>query len=123
MRSASVIVVVCFLTTACASMAQDDVPAVIVDSNERGRAELVRVVGEALGNPDVLIAEDALTRESSLSIERKPARDATGQRLSGRDYERPERFDLVKQGAQCVLVQASTSRRFELKNVRCKSRP
>ena len=121
MRSASAIVVFCFLTSACASMAQDDTPAVIVSSSENVRAELVRVVGEALGFSDVLIADDALTRESSLFIERRPARDATGQRLSGRDYDRPERFDLVKQGDKCVLVHASTNRRFELKDVRCET--
>lgn len=103
-------------------MAQDDSSAVIIDSTDSVRAELVRVVGEALGHSDVLIAEDALTRESSLFIERRPARDATGQRLSGRDYDRPERFDLVKQGNKCVLVHASTQRRYELKDVRCEPR-
>jgi hypothetical protein len=103
-------------------MAQDDTPAVIVGPSENVRAELVRVVGEALGFSDVLIAEDALTRESSLFIERRPARDATGQRLSGRDYDRPERFDLVKQGNKCLLVHVSTSRRFELEDVRCETK-
>ena len=108
--------------TACTSMAQDEAPAVIIGSSESARAELVRVVGEALGSSDILIADDALTRESSLFIERRPARDATGQRLSGRDYDRPERFDLVKQDNQCVLVHASTQRRYELKDVRCETR-
>lgn len=104
-------------------MAQDERPAVIVDPSESSRAELVRIVGEALGHSDVLIANDALTGESSLLIERKPARDATGQRLSGRDYDRPERFDLVKQGSKCVLVHSSTSKRYELKDVHCKTLP
>ncbi len=105
--------------SACASMAQEETPAVLVDSNAETRAEIVRAVGEALGNSDVLIANDALTRESALFIERKPARDATGQRLSGRDYGRPERFDLVKQGNACVLVHSSTQKRYELKGLRC----
>lgn len=123
MRNAGGIVVACLFATACASMAQDAHPALIVDSSEHTRAELVRIVGAALGNADVLIANDALTRESSLFIERRPARDATGQRLSGRDYDKPERFDLVRQGSKCVLVQASTGTRYELKNVRCETRP
>jgi hypothetical protein len=100
-------------------MAQEEVPAVLVESNGDARAEIVRVVGEALGNTDVLIANDALTRESALYIERKPARDATGQRLSGRDYGRPERFDLFKRGEVCVLVHASTQKRYELHGVEC----
>ena len=122
MKSVITIAVLGLLTSACTSMAQDDAPAVIIDSNESVRAELVRVVGEALGFTEVLIAQDALTRENSLFIERRPARDATGQRLSGRDYDRPERFDLVKQGGTCVLVHASTNRRFELKEVRCQTK-
>jgi hypothetical protein len=105
--------------SACATMAQEETPAVLVDSNAETRAEIVRAVGEALGNSDVMIADDALTRESTLFIERKPARDATGQRLSGRDYGRPERFDLVKQGDSCVLVHASSQKRYGLKAVRC----
>jgi hypothetical protein len=105
--------------SACATMAQEEMPAVLVETNADARAEIVRVVGEALGNSDVLIANDALTRESTLFIERKPARDASGQRLSGRDYGKPERFDLVKQGDACVLVHASTQKRYGLKEVRC----
>ena len=107
------------LMSACATMAQEETPAVLVETNAAARAEIVRVVGEALGNEDVLIASDALTRESALFIERKPARDATGQRLSGRDYGRPERFDLVKREESCVLVHASTQKRYPLKGVRC----
>ena len=107
------------LMSACATMAQEEIPAVLVESDAAARAEIVRAVSEALGNSDVLIASDALTRESALFIERKPARDATGQRLSGRDYGRPERFDLVKQGESCVLVHAGTQKRYPLKGVRC----
>ena len=123
MRNAVGIVTACLLASACASMAQDAQPAVLVDANDSTRAELVRIVGMALGNSDVLIANDALTRESSLFIERKPARDATGQRLTGRDYDKPERFDLVKQGVKCLLVHSSTHERYELKNMRCEARP
>ena len=107
------------LMSACATMAQEEIPAVLVETNAAARAEIVRVVGEALGNSDVLIASDALTRESALFFERKPARDATGQRMSGRDYGRPERFDLVKQEESCVLVHASSQKRYPLKGVRC----
>jgi hypothetical protein len=107
--------------SACVSIAQDDSPAVVVDPSADTRAELVRIIGEALGQSDVLLANDALTRESSLFIDRKPARDAAGQRLSGRDYGRPERFDLVKQNNECVLVHVSTQKRYKLAGVRCES--
>jgi hypothetical protein len=119
MRAHWILLSAALTLSACATMAQEDTTAVLVATNGETRAEIVRVVGEALGNSDVMIAGDALTRESTLFIERKPARDATGQRLSGRDYGRPERFDLVKQGEACVLVHASTQKRYGLKGVRC----
>lgn len=121
MRSSWLVLSACLALSACASMAQDDSPALIVNSSEITRAELVRVIGTALGSPDVLIAPDALTRESAVFIEQRPARDATGQRLSGRDYGRPERFDLVTQNGECVLVHASTQKRYALSGVRCES--
>ena len=39
--------------------------------------------------------------------------------LSGRDYERPERFQLVKRGSQCTLIHARTGARYDLKDVDC----
>lgn len=105
--------------SACTTMAQEEVPAVLTETDANARAQIVRVVGEALGNSEVMIANDALTRESTLFIERTPARDRTGQRLSGRDYDRPERFDLVKQADACLLIHASTQKRYRLEGVRC----
>jgi hypothetical protein len=103
--------------SACATMAQEEVPAVLVDSS--ANAQLVSVVGQALGHRDVAIAPDALMQKSTLLVERTPARDATGQRLSGRDYGRPESFQLLKRGDACVLVHESTQKRYELNGVRC----
>ena len=119
MRALWILLSAALSLSACATMAQEEIPAVLVETNAETRAEIVRAVGEALGHSDVLIASDALTRESALFIERKPARDATGQRMSGRDYGRPERFDLVKREESCVLVHASTQKRYVLTGVRC----
>src|SRR5512138_727958 len=105
--------------SACASMAQQDVPALVVDPSSESRVEILRIVHSALNASNVTIAADALTRESVLVIERKPARDARGRRLSGRDYERPERFQLVKRGSQCTLIHAHTGARYDLKDVDC----
>jgi hypothetical protein len=105
--------------SACASMAQHDAPAVIVTPTPESHAELVQVVSSALSSADVRIAADALTREDLLVIDRTPARDASGQRLSGRDFGRPEHFRLVKDRSQCVLIHTSTGVRYELKKVQC----
>lgn len=105
--------------SACASMAQQDVPALVVDPSSESRVEILRIVHSALNASNVTIAADALTRESVLVIERKPARDGRGQRLSGRDYAKPERFHLVKHGARCALIHARTNTRYELDDVKC----
>ncbi len=114
--------VLCCLS-ACASMAQQDVPALIVEPSSESRVEILRIVHSALNASNVTIAADALTHESVLVIERKPARDASGRRLSGRDYEKPERFQLVKRGSHCALIHARTNTRYELKDVECVAAP
>ncbi len=112
-------VVASLLLSACATMAQEERPAVLVTSDTEVRTQIVRAVAAALGNANVTLAPDALTTQSVLAIERTPARDATGQRLSGRDYGRPEQFQLLKQGERCVLVHTRTEERYELRRAQC----
>ena len=119
MRASFMSVCAVLSLSACASMAQQDVPAVIVEPTEESRAELTQTVSSALHVPTVTLANDALTRESLLIIERKPARDAAGQRLSGRDYGRPEHFQLVKAKTSCVLIHEGTGKRYELTQSKC----
>lgn len=94
-------------------------PAIIVDGTPETHAELIRAVSGLLGVETVTIADDALTKESTLLIDRAPARDASGRRLSGRDLGKPEQFDLVKRGRECVLVHASTGTRRVLAGTSC----
>jgi hypothetical protein len=104
---------------ACASMsAARDVPAVITRPTPESRAELVRVVARVLNGAPVTLADDALTRDSALIIERsRPRKD--GVPLSGREMHRPEHFRLVKNGSQCVLVHERTGKRFTLASATC----
>jgi len=91
--------------------ADRDVPALIRDPTPESHAELARVVSEWLGGAPVTLAADALADESRLIIERREPRDAQGRPLSGRSYERPERFRLVLRGKRCFLVRESTDER------------
>jgi hypothetical protein len=113
------LIVSALLVTACASVAGRDEPALIVDANQASHAEIVRAVSDALNVASVGIAEDALTNNSVLLIERTRARDENGQRLSGRDFDKPEQFQLFKHGRQCVLVHTRTARRSVLEKTRC----
>lgn len=89
----------------------DGVPAVIIDPTPQGRAALLQAVTDLLDGAQPLLAEDALTKESTLLIGRR--------RLEGRDTGTPERFLLRKIGAQCVLLRERTGRQAVLVETRC----
>jgi hypothetical protein len=109
---------------ACATMSgRPDVPAVLTNPTAESRAELVRRVSGALHGAPITIADDALTRDSALIIERTPPRTADGVPLSGRETGRPERFRLVKNGSRCVLVHERTGKRWTLKAATCSPFP
>lgn len=102
---------------------EQDVPAVIVSRTPESRAALRRAVSEALRGAPVALADDALTRTSTLVVERAWPRGPTGQRLGGREYGRPERFRLVRSGARCVLVHEPDGQRLALEATSCEPLP
>ena len=106
------------LLSTCAS-AQPDVAAVIDKPTKESRAELAQAVSSALNGAPVTLADDALTRDSLLIIERVHPRDASGAPLSGRDFARPEHFRLVKAGEHCALVHERTGKRTTLASTTC----
>jgi hypothetical protein len=110
-------------STACASApATPDVPAVITSPTPEARAELLRVVREALGGVPVTLADDALTRTSTLIVERSLVRGPDGTRAQGREIGRPDHFRLVRSGGRCVLIHEESDRRFALSRVPCAAR-
>jgi hypothetical protein len=96
----------------------EDTPAVIAAPTPESRAELKRVVEDMFGAP-VTLADDALTRDSTLVIERNPLRDSSGRRIEVREREPPAMFRLVKRGEQCVLIRERTQQATVLKTPSC----
>jgi hypothetical protein len=96
--------IVVLLLSGCA-----DVPARISAPTPLSRAELARAVSAALSAP-VTLADDALTRDSVLVVEK---------RSTGRDLGRPERFQVLKRGNECVLVHEATGKRTTLASTTC----
>jgi len=96
-----------------------DVPAVIADPSDASRAELARLVREALHGAPVTLADDVLTTSNTLVIEHANPRDALGLPLDGRSLYRPERFELFARKSRCVLVQSRTGRRWTLRHTAC----
>ncbi len=108
--------------SACHARTARDVPAVLTHPTSESRAELQRIVSEALHRPSVTLADDALTADGTLVVARTVRRDAQGRPLQGRETGQPERFHLVRNGADCVLVHDTSGRRWTLKTATCAPR-
>jgi hypothetical protein len=108
---------------ACGTLrAEADAPAVIIHPTADSRAALLRAVVTALDGAQVTLADDALTHESILLIERARRLDPSGLLANGRELGMPERFRLVKSGGQCVLVHERSGRRAVLAATECAPR-
>ena len=109
---------------ACATVSgRPDLPAVLTNPTAESRTELARRVSGALHGAPITIADDALTRDSTLIVERTRPRTPDGVLLNGRETGRPEHFRLVKNGTRCVLVHERTGKRWTLKAATCSPFP
>jgi hypothetical protein len=115
-RFAIIAAVMWLPATGCATAGPADRgPSVIVHPDGESRAELARIVRQAMGGAPVELAADALTSSPVLALEHARPRDAAGRLFNGRERSRPETFELYKQGARCVLVQTSAGRSWVLR--------
>ena len=95
-----------------------DRPARIVNADADSRAALQAAVNEALGT-EVLLAQDALTDTSLLTIERWPAGTMENPVPQGRSLERPVLFRLVINGSDCILIDQRNESRHVLEDTDC----
>ena len=102
----------------CAMSSAATTRAVIASPNAASRATLQQTVSALLSRP-VLLADDALTHESTLIVERTVARDPTGNRIDAAERAGPETFRLVKRGDDCLLVHERTQKTAALAGVKC----
>lgn len=121
--TSAALVVAALVPAGCAQRkAPAEVPAVLTNPTEQSRAELSRVVGEAMNGVQVTIADAALTADDTLIIEPAARRDARDMNLGGRETRRPDHFRLVKSGSQCVLLHVESGRRWTLTSATCSPR-
>ena len=123
MRIVTILVVFTLLTSCASSSASVDKSAVIVEPNAKSRLALQNAVSKSLGVAYVVMAEDALTKDSVLIIEPARIRDFEGRLLQGRETRLPERFHLVKgkKKEECVLIYDRTGARIPLADTHCKA--
>jgi hypothetical protein len=115
---------VCWLVAAlppvaCTPLAAQEQPAVIAAHTERSRAELASVASAASNGQPVLLADDALTGESVLTLERRAPPGPQGRAATGRTLETPARLNLVLRGTRCFLVRETDGREWELSEAPC----
>ena len=115
----TIAIALCAITACTTTPAASDVPAVIVGSDAQSRADLQSAVSKALHRTSVTLADDALTHDSSLTIEPVRLRDPQGNIAQGRETRMPEHFRLVESGHRCVLIHERTGQRMELANTKC----
>lgn len=105
---------------ACQALAiSPESEAILVQPTDATRAELQLVVARILNAPSVTVADDVLTGSSLMIIEKVRPRDARGVSLTGRDFDKPEQFRLLKIGDQCILNHVRTGVRELLRESRC----
>jgi hypothetical protein len=115
----SVLAAATIVPAACGSLAAQERPAVIASATERSRAELVRVVSAAMNGQPVTLAQDALTRDSTLILERRTPPGPQGRAATGRTLEAPTELKLVLRGERCLLVRVADGREWPLDEARC----
>ncbi len=108
---------------ACRSGSARPQPALITHPTAASRADLERAVSEALHGAPVRLADDALTRDSWVVVGRAEARDINGMPLNGRELGRPQHFQLLRRGTQCVLLHIETGKSLTLPLTTCRVSP
>jgi hypothetical protein len=110
-----------FTLTGCQTVDTDlDRPARIINADDDSRAALQATINEVLGT-EVLLAEDALTDGSLLTIERWPAGTMENPVPQGRILERPIQFRLVINESDCILIDQRNESRNRLKDCECEA--
>ncbi|WP_088331594.1 hypothetical protein [Lacimicrobium sp. SS2-24] len=103
------------------TQANEPVAAVLTNPGAQTKAELQRVIQQAIGGTPVRLADDALTDTDTLYIEQNPGRDARGNPIMGRHNNKPEVFHLRLQGEQCQLIHGTTGEVYLLQEVSCRA--
>lgn len=103
------------IVTACQTIAAP-VPAVLKNDSFVIPASVKTAVIEALGDSNIRIAGDSLTRSSQLILQSGPHNP---EMMGDRRIPKADYFDLELRGAACVLVYRKTSKAYPLGDVNC----
>ena len=97
---------------------QGDQPARIVNPDDASRTALQQVVNEVFGT-EVLLADDAFTTSSLLTIEHTPPATIDNPNPQGRVMQGPYRLRLVISGSDCIVIDERDESRHALVDTQC----
>jgi hypothetical protein len=119
-RRTGILLVLVSLAAACAPpVLQPGVPALLTNPGPETLQEIEQTIATALGVTKVTLAADVLTKTSVIIIERGMQRGIDRPPELGRDPGRPDRFQLIISGSQCVLVNDQNGVHWPLVSVEC----
>ncbi|NOX70544.1 MAG: hypothetical protein GXP15_15240 [Gammaproteobacteria bacterium] len=119
LRTGSCVILVSWLAACSTSDLRTDVPALLTNPSEDTRLEIEQSVSAALDGAKITVAADALTQSSVLTIEQGKNRSIERPAEPGRNLGRPEHFQLMVDGPQCVLVHRRTGLHWILRQSEC----
>lgn len=120
MRLALPVLALGLLACAGTEVAKEE-PARLLDPSAEARAELRSVVAAAVGQADILLAEDALTTTDVLSLEPAARAARPELRLPPEAETGTLHFRLLLQEGRCVLLAPDSGRRWTLQKARCEA--
>jgi hypothetical protein len=105
--------------TACQTMSADqDQAARMSEATDASRAALQETINSAL-HTNVMLADNALTDSSVLTIELNPPGTMQDQVPLGRDMGKPIQFRLVLNQSDCILIDQRDGTRHVLNDTTC----
>ncbi|AOE50030.1 hypothetical protein [Kangiella sediminilitoris] len=119
-RSLSIVLALLWLTGCKTLKIEDASPAVVLALDSQGKSEIADVINQVMPGANVILAEDILTEDNRLFIERKQTY-IDGNPVQGRITEMPRKFELYRYEGRCYLVDDKTGENYLLHFVRCKS--
>ena len=112
----------CTFTSQQQAIASEALPAIISSPSNESTAELQKVIASLLAHNKILLASDAFSQSSFLTLERTAHKSANGQLIMGRTTEKPWQLQLVKKADTCYIKEVVSEKVIPLKITQCQLR-
>ena len=120
LKAAGLSLAALMLLIACKTLITDKtVAAVITNPSTETKAELVATLALIFNGRQIKLADDALTNTDTLIITRKIQRSLEHDPVMGRSFDNPYRFNLVKIGKKCFLIDQQKDKHYPLNKIKC----